>query len=94
MIATVPFEALMAYPERVSVGRRDGYPRLRHPTLRGRVVEPHTPKAKGPFQVIKPHVNVAFAEVAVFVTMSRRAPEMKATANFPTLTLRSSTPPP
>src|SRR6516165_6308417 len=66
MIATVPFEALMAYPERVSVGRRDGYPRLRHPTLRGRVVEPHTPKAKGPFQVIKPHVDVAFAEVAVF----------------------------
>src|SRR5215471_5773524 len=65
VVAPMPLEALMAYPERVSIGRRDCSPRRCHPTLRGSIVEPDAPQTEGSLQVIQPYVDVALAEISV-----------------------------
>src|SRR4029077_13980691 len=65
VITTVPFQSLMAEPERVSIRCRNYCSRWCCATFRRGIVEPHTAQTQGSLQVIETHIDVAFGEVSV-----------------------------
>src|SRR5260370_32505868 len=63
--ATTPFQAMVAYPERVAIGRGNYYAGLRSPALRRREIKPSAPKPKGPFDIIEADVDIVLRVVPI-----------------------------
>src|SRR3989442_4082010 len=66
VIATVPFQALMSQPERVTIRCGNYRARWRRPTFRGSEIEPPSPETRRSLQGIETHVDVALRKVSVW----------------------------
>src|SRR5258708_1758289 len=66
MIATVPFQLLMAHPDGVSISCRNGYATRRLSTFRGSEIEPPAPRTQRSLHVVQPHVDIVLGQGPVF----------------------------
>src|SRR5258708_39426356 len=62
MIATVPFQPLMAQPEGVSIRCWNGYASLRLSTFRSSEIEPPAPLTQWSLHVVQPHVDIVLGQ--------------------------------
>src|SRR5260370_20557924 len=65
VVAPVPFQALVAYPERVAVGGRNHRAGLRSAAFGRRKIKPSAPPPEGAFEIVDTDVDIAFRVVPV-----------------------------
>src|SRR6266404_1916771 len=65
MVAPVPLQPLVTYPEGIAVAGRNHRPRCSIATFSSRKIEPRCPAPGRPLKVVDAHINVALDVVAV-----------------------------
>src|SRR5258707_15593825 len=65
MVATVPFQPLVAQPESIAVRGRNACAARRGTAFRVRKIKPNGVKPKGPFEIIEPNVDILLRVVSI-----------------------------
>src|SRR6266576_3302640 len=65
VIAAMPFQALVAQPKSVAIGRGNCRGRLGSAAFRRREIKPEAPQPEGPFQIVEADVNIALRVVSI-----------------------------